>query len=422
MNAVDVESKLPERFSWPQEGLSRVPYYVYSDRDIYAREQAQIFRGAAWHFLGLEAQLPEIGSYVLADIGDTPVVLLRDEENEIAAFVNRCAHKGTQLLFEPSGKVKRLMCVYHNWCFDLDGQLTSVAFERGVAGKGGMPPSFRKADHGLTRLRLHRLCGLVFGTFSNETPSFDDFVGAELVANIKRICGRPLRILGEYSQKLHSNWKLYIENVQDPYHASILHAFNGVMKLDRLTMEGGVVAGTKGWHHIAYSKMTTDQGDEVYGKGGQMRSGEIGAYGQGLRDRSMIDFWDDFGDGISLSVQTTFPNFVLQQLRNCLAFRVAVPQGPNATHLKWIAFGYAADDERKTALRLKQANFMGPAGLISMEDGMIGGLVQRGIGGDPDKASVLELGGGGVDPIEGSRASESSVRGFWAGYRELMGL
>ena len=199
-----------------------------------------------------------------------------------------------------------------------------------MRGKGGMPASFKKSEHGLARIRIHRICGLVFGTFSDETPSFGDYVGAGLVANIERVCGRPLRILGEYSQKLHSNWKLYIENVQDPYHASILHAFNGVMKLDRLTMEGGVVAGTKGWHHIAYSKMTTDKGDEVYGKATQMRSGEISAYGLGLRDRSMVDFWDDFGDGVSLAVQTIFPNFVIQQLRNSLAFRVAVPMGPNA--------------------------------------------------------------------------------------------
>jgi phenylpropionate dioxygenase-like ring-hydroxylating dioxygenase large terminal subunit len=410
------------RFVWPEEGVSRVPYYVYSDSDIYAREQARIFRGPAWHFLGLEAQLPDPGSFTLADIGDTPIILLRDAAGGLAAFVNRCAHKGTQLLFEPSGRITRLMCVYHNWCFDLDGNLTSIAFERGINGKGGMRPDFCKADHGLSRIRLHRVCGLVFGTFSAETPPFDAYVGVELVANIRRICNRPLRILGDYRQRLHSNWKLYVENVQDPYHASILHAFNSVMKLDRLTMEGGVVAGTKGWHHIAYSKMATDRGDRIYLEGSEVRSAQLGAYGHGLRDRSLVDFWDDFGDGVSLTVETIFPNFVLQQLRNSLAFRVAVPKGPGETQLKWIAFGYADDDERRSSLRLKQANFMGPAGLISMEDGMIGGLVQRGVGGDPNECAVLELGGQGVEPIEGSRVSESSVRGFWAGYREMMGL
>jgi anthranilate 1,2-dioxygenase large subunit/terephthalate 1,2-dioxygenase oxygenase component alpha subunit len=409
-------------FEWPKEGVSRVPYYVYSDREIYDREQERIFRGPAWHFLGLEQQIPEPGSYILTDVGDAPVILLRDQEGKVGAFVNRCAHKGTQILFKPEGKVRQLMCVYHNWCYDLQGRLTTIAFERGVQGKGGMPSGFAKGEHGLTVLRTHSISGLVFGTFSATAPSFEDYVGPDMIANIRRVCGRPIRILGQYSQMLHSNWKLYIENVQDPYHASILHAFNGVMKLDRLTMDGGVMASPNGWHHIAYSKMSTDKGDAIYGREGTMRSAEINAYGHGLRDRSMVDFWDDFGDNVSLTVQTTFPTFVIQQLRNSLAFRQVVPKGPFETQLNWIAFGYADDDERKTALRLKQANFMGPAGLISMEDGMIGGLVQRGIAGDPDKATVLELGGGSVHPIAGSRASESSVRGFWAGYRELMGI
>jgi len=96
-----------------------------------------------------------------------------------------------------------------------------------------------------------------------------------------------------------------------------------------------------------------------------------------------------------------------------------IPLGPRRAELRWIAFGYAEDDPVKTEGRLKQANFMGPAGLIAMEDGMVGSLVQQGIEGDKDKASVLELGGRGIEPIEGSRASEGSVRGFWTAYRHL---
>jgi anthranilate 1,2-dioxygenase large subunit/terephthalate 1,2-dioxygenase oxygenase component alpha subunit len=321
----------------------------------------------------------------------------------------------------PYGKVDQFMCVYHNWCYDLGGKLLSAAFERGVRGKGGMASTFHKEEHGLQRLRVHTICGLVFGTLSDETPSFEDYVGPDLIANIRRVCGRPLRVLGQYSQKLPSNWKLYIENVKDPYHASILHAFNGVMKQDRLTMEGGITMGARGWHHISYSKMLTDTGGEIY-QTAKMRSAEISAYGFGLRDNSMIDVWDDHGDGVSMTIQTIFPNFVLQQLRNCLAVRTIVPKSTHEAELMWTAFGYLDDDARRLQGRLKQANMMGPAGLIAMEDGMIGGLVQRGIAGDLDKASILEMGGHGIEPIPGSRVSEGSVRGFWTGYRALMGV
>ena len=407
--------------TWPPEGVIRVPFAVYSDQAVFEREQKCIFRGPIWHFLGLEAQLPEPGCFVLAQVGDTPVILLRDATGEFRAMVNRCSHKGTPLVFVPSGKVDRLMCIYHNWCFDLQGRMTSAAFEHGVRGKGGMAAGFRKEDHGLQTIRIHRICGVVFGTFSDETPPFEEYVGPDFVANIQRVFGRPIRILGQYSQRLPSNWKLYIENVKDPYHASILHAFNGVMKMDRLTMEGGIKMGARGWHHISYSKMSTDTGDEIYSTGA-MRSAEITAYGNGLRDPSLTDVWDDFGDGVTMAIQTIFPNFVVQQLRNCLAVRTIVPKGTHESELMWTAFGFEDDDERRFNGRLIQANMMGPAGFIAMEDGMIGGLVQRGIAGDLDKSAVLEMGGHGIEPIPGSRVSEGSVRGFWTGYRACMGM
>jgi phenylpropionate dioxygenase-like ring-hydroxylating dioxygenase large terminal subunit len=419
---MQVASELRDRVAWPAEGVARAPFLLYSDEEVYRREQDTIFRGPAWHFLGLEAELPEPGSFILSHVGDTPVVVVRDKEGEIRALVNRCSHKGTQLVMARSGRLDQFMCIYHNWCFDLAGNLKSVAFERGVRGKGGMPPSFRKEEHGLDRLRVHRICGLIFGTFSADAPDFEDYIGPAHVANIRRVCGRPLTILGQYSQLLHSNWKLYMENVKDPYHASLLHAFNGVMKMDRLTMEGGIEMGAKGWHHISYSKMTVDPGGEIYQTSKELRAGDVSAYGFGLRDPVLTDFWDDFGDKVSLAVQTMFPCFVLQQLRNALAVRRVRPLGSRKTELFWTAFGYADDDETRKAKRLAQANMMGPAGLISMEDGMVGGLVQQGIEGDQDKASVMELGGRGYEAIDGSRASEGSVRGFWTAYRALTGL
>lgn len=405
---------------WPEEGVRRIPYAVYSTLEVFDREEQQIFRGPVWHFLGLEAQIPDAGSYVLAQIGKTPIIVTRDKDGQVRAMVNRCSHKGTPLAYTPQGKVKRFMCIYHNWCFDLAGNMTAAAFERGVNGKGGMPKEFDKSKNGLERLRVHVESGLIFGTFHEQTPPFAEYVGEDLMANIHRVCAKPLRVLGQYRQKLPSNWKLYIENVKDPYHASILHAFNGVMKQDRLTMEGGITMGARGWSHISWSKMEYETGGDIYAQG-DLRSADVHEYGFGLRDRSMTDIWDDFGDSVSMTIHTIFPNFVLQQLRNCLAVRTIVPVGTHEAELRWVAFGYQDDDERKINGRLKQSNMMGPAGLIAMEDGMIGGLVQQGISGSLDKSAVIEMGGYGIEPIPGSRVSEGSVRGFWTGYRALMG-
>ena len=71
-------------------------------------------------------------------------------------------------------------------------------------------------------------------------------------------------------------------------------------------------------------------------------------------------------------------------------------------------------------MRLKQANLVGPAGFISMEDGCVGGFVQRGIAGAPDEQSVVQMGGDTAESSE-SRVTEASIRGFWKAWRGLMG-
>jgi hypothetical protein len=81
------------------------------------------------------------------------------------------------------------------------------------------------------------------------------------------------------------------------------------------------------------------------------------------------------------------------------------------------------DDPELRTMRLTQANLIGPAGFVSMEDGVIGGYVQRGIAGAGiEKNAVLEMGGKDIASAPNSRATETTVRGFWQGYRSLMGL
>ena len=138
--------------SWPKEGVTRAPFMVYSDPAVYEAEMTRIFRGAIWHHLGLEIEIPETGDYRLMEVGDTPIIVMRNGAGGISALVNRCAHRGTMLLFEPFGNAKELMCIYHNWLFDLEGNLQSIPFDKGINGKGGMPNSFSKADHGLDRI------------------------------------------------------------------------------------------------------------------------------------------------------------------------------------------------------------------------------------------------------------------------------
>src|SRR4029079_12448236 len=117
---------------WPDPGVSRVPYRVYADPEIYAQEQQKLFRGPTWNFLAMASEIPNPGDFRPTDIGATPVIVVRGKDGGINALVNRCAHRGNLVCITRAGNAEQLSCVYHNWTYDLAGKLTSVAFRRGV--------------------------------------------------------------------------------------------------------------------------------------------------------------------------------------------------------------------------------------------------------------------------------------------------
>ncbi len=405
-------------FRWPQQGEARVPYRVFCDPEIYRRELARIFLGPTWQFLALEQELPGPGDYLTRFIGETPVIVTRDRDGAIHAMVNRCAHRGNLVCLKRRGHAEDLTCVYHAWRYDLAGNLTSVAFRRGIQGKGGMPPGFRLEEHGLQKLRVDRFAGLVFGTLSSETPPLAAYIGNRIGSRIHRVLYATPKILGTTSQILHNNWKLYVENVKDTYHATLLHTFFTTFRLSRLTAAGGVDIAEGGGHHASYTRNKRDPdpagSDRMYAGMPSMHENFR------LADASFLQSAEEFGDDTTTQILSLFPNFVLQQIQNSIAVRLVLPKGPDKTELLWTYLGFEQDDAEMTARRLAQANLVGPAGYVSMEDGAVGGFIQRAIKGSEEECSVIEM--GGFDHVsDHTRTTEASVRGFWHAYRPLMG-
>ena len=166
---------------WPSNGLSEIPFRLYTDPEQYRLEQERIFKGPTWSFLCLASEIAQPGDYIATTIGETAVVVTRDAAGGINAFVNRCAHRGNLLCFERQGNVKEIKCIYHGWTYDLSGKLTGVAFERGVKRQGGMPAEFRKDEHDLARLRVAEIAGLVFGRSRDDAPPLLNYPRAPVV-------------------------------------------------------------------------------------------------------------------------------------------------------------------------------------------------------------------------------------------------
>ena len=403
--------------TWPA-GLTRVPYWVFQRDDVYAGEQERIFRGDCWHYLCLEADLPKAGDFRTTFVGEAPVIVTRDRDGEIHAFENRCVHRGALICLDDCGSGKTsFSCVYHAWTYDLKGTLIGVAFKDGVKGQGGMPPTFRMGDHAPRRLRIARMLGLVFGTFSAGAPALEAYLGSTIVSCMERVlAGRTPVVLARYTQVLPNNWKLYVENVKDSYHASILHLFFTTFEINRLSQKGGLIVDESGGHHVSYAAIDRSAALNAEYAKQQIRSESE----YQLKDPSLLESFDEFRDGVTMQILTVFPGFVLQLVQNSIAVRQVVPRGVSTTDLNWTILGFADDTPAQRLARLKQANLVGPAGYVSMEDGCVGGFVQRGIAAAPDAQAVLEMGGAAAGSSE-SRATEASIRGFWKAYRARMG-
>jgi phenylpropionate dioxygenase-like ring-hydroxylating dioxygenase large terminal subunit len=403
--------------TWPGTGLTRVPYWVYQDEPNYRAELRHIFEGPVWNFVCLESDVARPGAFRTTFVGEMPVIVVRAEDGRINAFENRCAHRGALIALDDAGSAKHFQCVYHAWTYDLCGNLTGIAFEKGSNGRGGMPPGFRKGEHGPRKLRTASLHGLVFATLAADAPPLEAYLGDDIRVRIARVLRKPVRVLGRFVQALPNNWKLYVENVKDTYHASLLHAFFGTFRITRLTQGGGVLVSADGGHHASTTiNRPEDRVSTAYRDQGIRSERE----GYRLLDPTLLDGVDEFGDGIQLQILTVFPNFVLQQIQNCLAVRQVLPKGPGAMELHWTYFGFDDDDPTMQRRRLKQSNLVGPAGYVSMEDGCVGGFVQRGAAAAAQELSIVNMGGDAAESQE-TRATEASVRGFWKAYRRYMG-
>ena len=405
-------------FRWPDEGLARVPFRVYNDPQIAEAEQKLLFQGETWNLVCLDLEVAEPGQYRTNWIGDTPVIVVRDPvADRIRVFVNRCVHRGSMLCLEQHGKAENFTCMYHNWVYSLDGKLQSIAFKRGVRGQGGMPADFDITKHGLRELRVDTIRNLVFATFSDQLPPVRDWFGPRMVWSLERFFHKPIRLIGGYTQVLPNNWKLYAENVRDSYHASLLHTFFATFGLNRLSMDGAVEVNEAGGSHLSWSKMATDDAEGTdYASGGLRSMRDLA-----IEDRRLLKTWPEFDDGITHMIQTLFPNVFLQQIQNTLAVRLLVPRGLDRCDLQWWVFAYEDDTPEQLRMRLMQSNLVGPAGLVSLEDGFIGNAVQRTTRGDQGHGAIVEMGGHGVGTERQSRVSEAAVRGFWQQWRGLMG-
>jgi anthranilate 1,2-dioxygenase large subunit len=409
------------QYQWPEDSLQYVPDWVYTSPEIYQREVERIFHGATWNFVALEAEIPKAGDYKRSYVGPTPVVVARDEDGSVHVFENRCAHRGAEFCRLPRGNAKEFVCPYHQWSYDLKGNLQGVPFKRGVKGEGGgMPRDFRNEQHGLAKLNVATLHGVVFASFRDDVPPIEEYLTPQILEDFEVVFkGRRLRILGYYRNELPGNWKLYHENLKDPYHATLLHSFLVSFGLLVAGSKNAMIADPSGRH----GTMASRKPDSMEGMVDEASKKEMRAYREDfqLADGRFLDYVREFDSPWSVTMQTIWPNLIVQRELNTLGIRHIVPNGPHSMIMLWTMFGYETDTPEMTQHRLRQGNLMGPSGFLGLEDNEAIKFVQEGVRRSPSQRGILKLGG----EREGTTASvidESAIRAMYRHYRQAMDL
>ncbi|PAV24541.1 (2Fe-2S)-binding protein, partial [Tamilnaduibacter salinus] len=195
----------------PEQALTLPSRYFY-DRAIFEAERDRIFMGA-WHFGCHVNELSEPGAYVVRDVFDQSVILMRDKAGELHAFHNVCQHRGNRLLTETRGVQKGVIrCPYHSWCYNHDGSLKGAPRSQKI-------PAFNVDDHRIPPVRLQVFAGSVFFNLDPDAEDMETlFPEAEDVIRRSIPNLDDMRLVQEDDVIVPANWKVIMDNSIEGYH------------------------------------------------------------------------------------------------------------------------------------------------------------------------------------------------------------
>ncbi len=200
-----------------QDG-STVNRHSFHDESVFEQERERIFK-KTWQFLAHESEVAKPGDYVTRKLAGDEVIVARGDDGIVRVLLNSCRHRGVKVCPADWGNSKRFMCGYHGWTYANTGAL------RGVPYDSILYPNMDKKKFGLHEARTDTYQGLIFGTWSPDTPPLRDELG-DMAWHLDTVFGRgefevygpPIRSTGLF------NWKSGSENwTGDTYHGDVSH-------------------------------------------------------------------------------------------------------------------------------------------------------------------------------------------------------
>jgi choline monooxygenase len=208
-----------------------LPASWYTSESVF-RQETRIIFSRDWQYACRLDEVAQPGDYLACRVGNVPVLVVRNLNNEITAFVNVCRHRGAEIVLDGSrGNRHTLQCHYHAWTWGLDGKLRA-------APGAESDPGFRNEDFPLTPVAVAVLEQFVFVRPNPHAPDWHEMVGELpriLAAASARLAALQFRERRTYDMK--ANWKIVVENFLECYHCPIAHkGFTNLIDLNEYTV------------------------------------------------------------------------------------------------------------------------------------------------------------------------------------------
>ena len=193
-----------------------VPASRYIDPATFAREHEGVFRRTP-AIVAHVSELAEPGAFVSGDLHGTPVLVARDRDGRVQAFVNSCRHRGTRVVAAVCGTADAFVCPYHGWTYRLDGALRAVPSAHGF-------PRLDRESNGLLPLPTQVRHGFVWCAPQPEGPFALDELLAPVASDLEALGLERLVAYRPVARDWRANWKLVVEGGLEAYHFRVTHA------------------------------------------------------------------------------------------------------------------------------------------------------------------------------------------------------